>query len=176
MNAYRMFLNGIFFLLLVAGSRTATAAASSATMTVIIPAAQTGGALKTAAGKLSSMQRIGLMQRAKITWKVLRKLRKGWMAVEDPKEGDRLAKSSRTLGIIGISCLAGVIIPYVGSAAFLGALVLGIIAIVQGRSARRLGSKERTGEILGYVTVGLWLLFLLLAVALVYALLLAWGG
>jgi hypothetical protein len=176
MNAYRMFLNGILFLLLVAGSRTATAAASSASMTVIIPAVQTSVLRNPEAGKHLGIQRIGLMQRAKITWKLLRQLRAGWLKAEGQEEGDRLAKSSRTLGIIGICCLAGVIIPYVGSAAFLGALVLGIIAIVQGRSARRLGSKERTGEILGYVTVGLWLLFLLLAVALVYALLLAWGG
>ena len=107
---------------------------------------------------------------------VLRQLRKGWLKAEDPTEGDRLAKSSRRLGIIGISCLGGIIIPYVGSAAFLAALVLGIIAIVQGRSARRLGSKMKTGEKLGYITIGLWGLLLLLAVAALYLLVVGWGG
>jgi hypothetical protein len=121
-------------------------------------------------------QRLTFLRRARLTWNVVRQFNRAWFKAEDPVEGDRLAKSSRKLGIIGISCLGGVIIPYVGSAAFLAALVLGIIAIVQGRSARRLGSKEKTGEKLGYITVGIWLLSLILAIAFIYLLLVSWGG
>jgi hypothetical protein len=171
-----MLLIGILFFLMFAGSSSVAAHSPAGTLAVIVPSLKQGNALKTLKGATFGRKDIGLFQRTKITMQVLRQLRKGWLKAEDPTEGDRLAKSSRTLGIIGISCLGGIIIPYVGSAAFLAALVLGIIAIVQGRSARRLGSKLKTGEKLGYITIGVWFLLLLLAVAAVYLLLLAWGG
>lgn len=176
MFLFRMLMIGLFFLILSATGSLAMTTTQGTTMAIIIPEYQTGNGPKARIGKTSANARVGFFQRAKITWQTVRQLRKGWLAPEDPTEGDRLAKSSRTLGIIGISLLAGIIIPYIGSVAFLGALVLGIIAIVQGRSARRLGSKEKTGEKLGYITVGIWLLFLILAAVAVYLLLLSWGG
>jgi hypothetical protein len=176
MFLFRMLMIGLFLLILSVTDSVAVVTPQGATMAIIIPEYQKGMGQKARIGKTSANARVGFFQRAKITWQMLRQIQKGWLAAEDPTEGDRLAKSSRTLGIIGISLLAGIIIPYIGSVAFLGALVLGIIAIVQGRSARRLGSKEKTGEKLGYITVGIWLLFLILAVALLYLLLLSWGG
>jgi hypothetical protein len=173
MFLFRMLMIGLFLLILSATDSVAVVTPQGATMAIIIPEYQKGMGQKARIAKTSAKARIGFFQRAKITWQTVRQLRKGWLAAEDPTEGDRLAKSSRTLGIIGISLLGGIIIPYVGSVAFLGALVLGIIAIVQGRSARRLGSKEKTGEKLGYITVGIWLLFLILAVVAVYLLLLS---
>jgi hypothetical protein len=173
MSSIRVLLIGIFTTILFEG---VSAASATTALAVIVPTSQSGAGVNPLRVKLSGQSRLSLIQRAKLTWKTLRAFRQGLLAAEDPTEGDRLAKSSRTLGIIGISLLAGIIIPYIGSVAFLGALVLGIIAIVQGRSARRLGSKEKTGEKLGYITVGIWLLFLILAVALLYLLLLSWGG
>lgn len=142
----------------------------------VIPAADPATVGETSAAPRVGQKRPGLFQRGKVAWMVVRQFSRSWLRAAEPGEGDRLAKSSRTLGIIGISCLGGIIIPYIGTVAFLAALVLGIIAIVQGRSARRLGSTQKTGEKLGYVTVGIWLLLLLLAVALVYLLLITWGG
>lgn len=176
MSTIRMLLIGILFLSMIAGTSTVFAHPPAGTMAVVVPSSKQGDALRTLREKTFGRKDIGFLQRTKITMNVLRHLRNGWLKAEDPSEGDRLAKSSRTLGIIGISCLGGIIIPYVGSAAFLAALVLGIIAIVQGRSARRLGSKMKTGEKLGYITIGLWGLLLLLAVAALYLLVVAWGG
>ena len=176
MSTIRMLLIGILFLSMIAGTSTVFAHPPAGTMAVVVPSSKQGDALRTLRKKTFGRKDIGFFQRTKITMQVLRQLRKGWLKAEDPSEGDRLAKSSRRLGIIGISCLGGIIIPYVGSAAFLAALVLGIIAIVQGRSARRLGSKMKTGEKLGYITIGLWGLLLLLAVAALYLLVVAWGG
>jgi hypothetical protein len=152
-----------------------TSAGPRSTLSVIIPGS-TANPMEGASVNQHTRQRVSIFRKARMAWYVAKQLNKALIQLEDPIEGDRLAKSSRTLGIIGISCLGGIIIPYVGTVAFLGALVLGIIAIVQGRSARRLGSKQKTGELLGYITVGLWALFLILAVALVYLLLVSWGG
>ncbi len=176
MSTLRMLLVGMLFLSMFAGTSTVVANPPAGTMAVVVPSSKQGDALRTLRKKTFGRKDIGFLQRTKITMQVLRQLRKGWLKAEDPSEGDRLAKSSRRLGIIGISCLGGIIIPYVGSAAFLAALVLGIIAIVQGRSARRLGSKMKTGEKLGYITIGLWGLLLLLAVAALYLLVVGWGG
>lgn len=176
MSTIRTLQIGMLFLSMFAGSSTAIAHPPAVTLAVIVPTLQQGDAPGSLRDRTFGRKDIGFFQRTKINMQVLRQLRKGWLKAKDPSEGDRLAKSSRTLGIIGISCLGGIIIPYVGSAAFLAALVLGIIAVVQGRSARRLGSNMKTGEKLGYITIGLWVLLLLLAVAAVYLLLLAWGG
>jgi hypothetical protein len=176
MPTIRTLLAGILFLSMIAGTSTVVAHPPAGTLAVVVPSSKQGDALRSLREKTFGRKDIGFLQRTKITMNVLRHLRNGWLKAEDPSEGDRLAKSSRTLGIIGISCLGGIIIPYVGSAAFLAALVLGIIAIVQGRSARRLGSKMKTGEKLGYITIGLWGLLLLLAVAALYLLVVAWGG
>jgi len=176
MSTIRMLLIGMLSLSMFAGSSTATAHPPAGTLAIIVPTLQQGDAPGSLRDKTFGRKDIGFFQRTKITMQVLRQLRNGWLKAEDPSEGDRLAKSSRTLGIIGISCLGGIIIPYIGSAAFLAALVLGIIAIVQGRSARRLGSNMKTGEKLGYITIAVWFLLLILAVAALYLILLSWGG
>lgn len=176
MSTVRMLLIGTLFLSMFIGSSMAVAHPPAGTLAVVVPSLKQIDALRTLRDKTFGRKDIGFFQRTKITLQVLRQLRKGWLKVEDPTEGDRLAKSSRTLGIIGISCLGGIIIPYIGSAAFLAALVLGIIAIVQGRSARRQGSRMKTGETLGYITIGIWFLLLILAVAALYLILLSWGG
>ena len=176
MSTLRMLLIGMLMHSMFIGSSTVLAHASNGNLAVIVPTLKQGDALRSLRDRTFGRKDIGFFQRSKIAMQVLRQLHKGWLKAEDPSEGDRLAKSSRTLGIIGISCLGGIIIPYIGSAAFLAALVLGIIAIVQGRSARRLGSKMKTGEKLGYITIGIWFLLLLLAVAALYLILLAWGG
>lgn len=176
MSTLRMPFAAVFALLMLNFIPAETSAGSRSALSVIIPVSPSAQAEISGDVSRIKRQRVSIFRRAGIAWNVARQLNKARLRAEDPVEGDRLAKSSRTLGIIGISCLGGVIIPYVGSAAFLAALVLGIIAIVQGRSARRLGSKMRTGETLGYITVGLWTLFMILAVALVYLLLVSWGG
>jgi hypothetical protein len=176
MSTLRMLLVGLLFLSMFAGSSTVVANPPGGRLAIVVPSIKKGGALKSLRDKTFDRKHIGFFQRTKITMQVLRQLSSGWLKAEDPSEGDRLAKSSRTLGIIGISCLGGLFIPYVGTVAFLGALVLGIIAIVQGRSARRLGSKMKTGEKLGYITVGAWTLLLILAIAALYLLFLTWGG
>jgi len=169
-------LTGLFaFSLFVLGSN-AEAGPRIGTTAVIVPSIKVTDGPGAAVDKASVRNRTGLLRRAKITWSTIRTFRNAWLAAEEPSEADRLAKTSRKIGIIGISCLGGVIIPYIGSAAFLGALVLGIIAIVQGRSARRLGTKLKTGETLGYITVGVWTLMMILALAAVYLLLIGLGG
>ena len=176
MSTLRILLIGMLMLPIFTESSTVLSQTSAGRLAVVVPILHQGDALQSLRDKALGRKDLGFFQRTKITMQVLREWRKGWLKAEDPSEGDRLAKSSRTLGIIGISCLGGIIIPYIGSAAFLAALVLGILAIVQGRSARRLGSSMKTGEKLGYITIGIWFLLLLLAVAAVYLVLLAWGG
>lgn len=75
-------------------------------------------------------------------------------------EPSKKGKTSKILGIIGLVLL---FVPY----ATLAALPLSIIAIVMGTNAAKENPKDknaRTGKILGWITLGLFTLFLIVAI------------
>jgi hypothetical protein len=77
-----------------------------------------------------------------------------YMPGEDLIQADKMAKNSRTLGIIAV-VLA--VIPFT----IIVAIPLGIIAINKASKAKKMGSTKKTGRVLGIVSlaiVGLWII------------------
>lgn len=79
---------------------------------------------------------------------------------DDLTEADKMAKSSRTIGIIAVVLAA---IPFI---TIIAAIPLGIIAINKASKAKKMGSTKKTGKVLGIVAlaiVGLWIIFIAIA-------------
>jgi hypothetical protein len=87
------------------------------------------------------------------------KAKKELKAIAEDKPSSK-GKTAKILGIIGLVLL---VIPYTA----LAALPLSIIAIVMGSNALKENPKDknaRTGKILGWITLGLFVLLLLAAI------------
>lgn len=112
-------------------------------------------------------QRMGLMQRA--TFKLYeKKLHKRLAKDEEINPADRKAKNSM---ILGITALVLALIPWY---TILAAIPLGIIAIVNGQQAKKMGAKRVNGTGFGIAALGVVLLWVLISALVVTALLI--GG
>lgn len=112
-------------------------------------------------------KRMGLMQRA--TFKLYEKsLHKRLAKGEEIDPADRKAKNSMILGIVA---LVLAIIPWY---TILAAIPLGIIAIVNGQQAKKMGAKRVNGTGFGIAALGVVLLWILISALVVTAFLL--GG
>jgi hypothetical protein len=112
-------------------------------------------------------QRMGLMQRATFNLyekKLHKRLAKG----EEINPADRKAKNSM---ILGITALVLALIPWY---TILAAIPLGIIAIVNGQQAKKMGAKRVNGTGFGIAALGVVLLWVLISALVVTALLI--GG
>ncbi|MCU0381067.1 MAG: hypothetical protein MUE58_07735 [Chitinophagaceae bacterium] len=81
---------------------------------------------------------------------------------DDLTEADKMAKSSRTIGIIAVVLAA---IPFI---TIIAAIPLGIIAINKASKAKKMGSTKKTGKVLGIVAlaiVGLWIVIVTITLA-----------
>jgi hypothetical protein len=79
-----------------------------------------------------------------------------YLAMQDTKDADKKAKDSRIIGFIALACA---IVPF--GFTLLAAIPLGIIAIVNGSKARKMGSTKKTGKSLGIIAlclVGAWII------------------
>jgi len=90
------------------------------------------------------------------------------------EETKDLGQKAFTFGIIAVALfIAGLFIPFV----ILGSLVAAIIAVVAGSTAKKKDPSNRkahAGKLMGWITLGLITLFLILAVAVVIAFANAW--
>jgi hypothetical protein len=117
-----------------------------------------------------------LTLKEKIAFKIVRQnLRKSMGPIKKPEEETK-GKTALILGILSIVVLSLVFIPY----AFIASLPLAIIAIVMGNKAKKIDpsdKKARGAVTLGWVTIGLHLLFLafMLAALIVLIVLTGWG-
>jgi hypothetical protein len=90
-------------------------------------------------------------------WKIKKELKQ-----PKKKEGKTKGAMAQLFGIIGIISL---FVPFVGP---LAALVFGILAIVVGNKAREIDPDDRkakTGIVLGWITVGLFIAALIIVIA-----------
>lgn len=92
-------------------------------------------------------------------------------AEDDPEKADRLAKQSLSLGIISLVSLLTIWIPVVGFFLFLASLPVGILALIKGQKAKKMGSEKLIGMIFGAVSMGLFLITIILALLLAIVLL-----
>lgn len=94
---------------------------------------------------------------------------------QQKKEEEKdLGQKAFTFGIIAIALfVAGLFLPFV----ILGSLIAAIIAVVAGSTAKKKDPSNRkahAGKLMGWITLGLITLFLILAVAVVIAFANAW--
>ena len=95
------------------------------------------------------------------------KIKKG---IERQKEGEKKDKG-QTAMILGIIGLASLFIPYAGPVISLVCTILALVFGYQAKKEDPNNKKAKTAIILGWITVGLYVL----AAAIVIALLAAWG-
>jgi hypothetical protein len=126
---------------------------------VIVPSVQ-GTSLPVTRRAKAMISRIGNYPQKLRAWRTLRSLlRTG----ADDGKADRLAKRSLTFGIIAMSALLLAWLPVVGGILLLGVAPMGVLAIVDGLKARRLGSEKSAGLVLGIVSVSLFVLVMIIA-------------
>jgi hypothetical protein len=102
--------------------------------------------------------------RSRLAYRIMSKRikRAAYLPGDDLTKADKMAKTSRTLGIIAL-ILA--IIPFF---TIVAAIPLGIIAISKASKAKKMGSKKKTGKVLGIVAlsmVALWIIFVAIIAA-----------
>ncbi|NDC76865.1 MAG: hypothetical protein EBZ67_03165 [Chitinophagia bacterium] len=85
----------------------------------------------------------------------------------DEGKADRLAKRSLIFGIIAMSTLLFAWLPVAGGILVLGSVPMGVLAIVDGLKAGKMGSERTTGLVLGIVAVSLFLLAMIIALLFV---------
>lgn len=154
-----------FFLSLAAPVHSATIPSSSSK---IIPLEEMYRKIGTM--KIKDFQKLAgrkLSLKEKISFLILK-----YKINHPPKDTPSKGQTAMVFGIVGLVLLiAGLFLPYV----ILGSLIAAIIAIVTGSSAKRQDpsdNKAHTGKLLGWITLGLIGLLLILAVVLIAAI---WG-
>lgn len=141
---------------------------ASFAVVVVVP----GPAAPNVREKGAATPRMGSFRERLRAWRTLRSLLR--TAMDDGK-ADRLAKRSLTFGIIAMSTLLMAWLPVLGGILLLGVVPMGVLAIVDGLKARRLGSEKSAGLVLGIVSVSLFVLFMLVALLILVGVLVFLG-
>jgi hypothetical protein len=130
---------------------------------IIVPQGQVSAVSAKGQGK-SLTARIGAFRERLRAFRLWRGMLQ--KAVDEGK-ADRLAKRSLTFGIIAMSALLFAWLPIVGGILVLGSVPMGVLAIVDGLKARKMGSERYAGLVLGIVAVSLFLLAMIIALLFV---------
>ena len=130
---------------------------------VIVPPVYVPAVSAAEQGKLLT-PRIGTFRERLRAWREWRGMLR---TAEDDGKADRLAKRSLTFGIIAMSALLFAWLPVAGGILVLGSVPMGVLAIVDGLKARKMGSERTTGLVLGIVAVSLFLLAMIIALLFV---------
>jgi hypothetical protein len=144
----------------------------TASLAVVVPPGESSPAVVHRNGK-AGLRRIGTFRERLGVWRAWRSFIR---ASADDGKADRLAKRSLTFGIISMSALLMAWVPVVGALLLLGAVPMGVLAIVDGLKARRLGSEKSAGLVLGIVSVSLFVLLMILALLVLVGVLVFLGG
>jgi len=144
----------------------------TASLAVIIVPGQPSPSVLDRQGR-AGVGRLGTLRERIAAWRAWRSfIRKA----DDDGKADRLAKRSLTFGIISMSALLMAWVPVVGALLLLGAVPMGVLAIVDGLKARRLGSEKSAGLVLGIVSIFLFVLLMILALFVLVGVLVFLGG